>query len=44
MPLAGFGPAIPASERRQNHSLERAASGIGIEDKENKAFYWQSTD
>jgi hypothetical protein len=36
MPSAGFEPTIPASERRQTHSLERAASWIGIEDKEIK--------
>jgi hypothetical protein len=26
---AGFGPAIPASERPQTHALDRAATGIG---------------
>jgi hypothetical protein len=30
MPLAGFEPAIPASERPQTHTLDRAAAGIGI--------------
>ena len=30
MPLAGFEPAIPASERLQTHALERLATGIGI--------------
>jgi hypothetical protein len=28
MPLAGFEPTIPASERPQTHALERAATGI----------------
>jgi hypothetical protein len=28
MPPAAFEPAIPASERRQTHALERAATGI----------------
>ena len=26
MPLAGFGPTIPASERSQTHALNRAAA------------------
>ena len=30
MVLAGFEPAIPASERSQIHALDRAASGIGM--------------
>ena len=30
MPLAGFEPAIPASERPQTHALDRAATGIGL--------------
>jgi hypothetical protein len=30
MPAAGFDPAIPASERPQTHSLDRAATGIGF--------------
>jgi len=29
MPPAGFEPAIPASERPQAHTLDRAANGIG---------------
>jgi len=29
MPLAGFEPTIPASERPQTHALGRAATGIG---------------
>jgi hypothetical protein len=29
MPPAGFEPAIPASERPENHALNRAATGIG---------------
>jgi len=29
MSWAGFEPAIPASERPQNHALDRAATGIG---------------
>ena len=29
MPPAGFEPAIPASERKQTHALDRAGSGIG---------------
>ena len=28
MPQAGFQPTIPASEQRQTHSLDRAATGI----------------
>ena len=28
MPLAGFEPEIPASERLQAHSLDRATTGI----------------
>jgi hypothetical protein len=28
-PLAGFQPAIPASERLQTHTLDHAATGIG---------------
>ena len=30
MASAGFGPAIPASERSQDHSLHRAATGIDV--------------
>jgi hypothetical protein len=30
MPPAGFRPAIPASERPQTHTLDRAATGIGF--------------
>jgi hypothetical protein len=29
MPLAGFEPAIPASEPQQTHALDSAATGIG---------------
>ena len=29
VPSAGFEPAIPASERPQNHSVDRAATAIG---------------
>ena len=29
IPPAGFEPAIPLSERPQNHALDRAATGIG---------------
>ena len=29
MPPAGFEPTIPASERLQNHALERPATGVG---------------
>jgi hypothetical protein len=29
MPLAGFEPTIPASERPQTHALDTAAVGIG---------------
>ena len=29
MPLAGFEPAIPASERAKTHALARVASWIG---------------
>ena len=28
MPLAGFEPAVPASERPQAYALDRAATGI----------------
>jgi hypothetical protein len=31
IPPAGFEPAIPASERSQTHAIDRAASGIGLE-------------
>jgi hypothetical protein len=31
MPSAGFEPEIPASERPQTHALDRAATGIGLE-------------
>jgi len=31
MPLAGFEPGIPASERPQTHVLERVATGIGFQ-------------
>jgi len=30
MPPLGFEPIIPASERPQTHTLDRAASGIGF--------------
>ena len=30
MPPARFEPTIPASERPQTHTLERAATGIGL--------------
>jgi hypothetical protein len=30
MPLAGFEPAIPASERLQTHTWDRAATGMGL--------------
>jgi len=30
MPLEGFEPAIPTSERPQTHTLDSAATGIGI--------------
>ena len=29
MPLAGFEPTIPASERQQTHALDRTTTGIG---------------
>ena len=29
LPLAGFEPVIPASDRPQTHALDRAATGIG---------------
>jgi hypothetical protein len=29
MPLAGFGPQVPASQRLQTHALDRTANGIG---------------
>ena len=28
--LAGFEPAVPASEQLQTHALDRAATGVGI--------------
>jgi hypothetical protein len=30
MPPVGFEPTIPASERPKTHTLDRAASGIGL--------------
>ena len=30
MPLAGFEPAIPASERPQTHASDRAATVLGL--------------
>jgi hypothetical protein len=33
MPLVGFEPAIPASERPQTHALDRAVAGIGGRNK-----------
>jgi hypothetical protein len=36
MPVAGFEPVIPAKERPQPHTLDCAASGIGVE------VNWQS--
>jgi hypothetical protein len=30
MPPAGFEPAIPANERLRTHTLDRAATGIGL--------------
>jgi hypothetical protein len=30
MPLAGFEPTIPVSERPQTHALDRTATGIGL--------------
>jgi hypothetical protein len=30
MPLAGYEPTIPASERPQTHVLDRSATGIGL--------------
>jgi len=30
MPLAGFEPAIPSSERPQTHTLDHVATGIGL--------------
>jgi hypothetical protein len=29
IPMAGFEPTIPASERPQNHAFDHAATGIG---------------
>jgi len=29
MPMAGFEPSIPASDRQQTDALNRAATGIG---------------
>jgi len=30
MPLVGFEPAVPASEKPKTHALDRAATGIGF--------------
>jgi hypothetical protein len=30
MPLAGFGPATPATKRPQTYALDRVATGISI--------------
>ena len=30
MPLAGFEPAVPVSERPQTHALDRAVTGTGV--------------
>jgi len=35
MPPAAFEPAIPASERPQTHTLDRAGTGTGVDDKVN---------
>jgi hypothetical protein len=39
MPLAGFEPTIPASERTQTHALDRAATGIGDLSFKDNIFY-----
>jgi hypothetical protein len=31
-PLAGFEPTVPASERLQAHALDRAVTGVSIND------------
>jgi hypothetical protein len=35
----GFEPAIPASMRPQNHTLDRAATGIGNSNKSDHKIY-----
>ena len=45
MPPAGFEPTIPASERPQTHTLDRAATGTGyIEISKNKCSNNNSID
>jgi len=39
MLAAGFEPAIPASERLQTYTLDRAATGIGCEINTTIKFY-----
>ena len=39
MPAAGFEPAIPASERPQTYTLDRAATRIGCEINITIKFY-----
>ena len=36
MPPMGFEPTVSAAERPQTYTLDRAATGTGIEDKWNK--------
>jgi hypothetical protein len=40
----GFEPTIPASERPQNHDLDRAATGTGATGFTNKNFNVLPTD
>ena len=40
VPLTGFKPTIPASERRQTHSLDRAATGIGSIMFTHMIYFW----
>jgi hypothetical protein len=39
MLLAAFEPAIPATKRPQNYTLDRAASGISIVHMDTVIFY-----
>ena len=45
MSLAGFEPAIPASEWPQNYVVDRAGTGIGCTDNyppNNLCIYWEA--
>jgi hypothetical protein len=40
MPLAGFEPAIPASEQPKTHTLDRVATGVGHEDTNTNLIFF----